>query len=187
MPLPVPPPSAESKKSRPAPETSEQKLPGLPPAPVEKPKTVGLPVPLQRPAATAPQAPRAGLPSIQTPPPSPRPRPTAAPTVRQESYLPEGWTIDAKTGKKYKKLAANSPEAVAAGKKTSGFSLDQLMRYTQDDPDFKLEDLNGSAEMFLAHLRVPLPKEEIEAARRAQAARQASQASITQADEGAEA
>lgn len=58
----------------------------------------------------------------------------------------DGWAIDPKTGKKYRKL----PKTVMGN---DGRPLLQI-------EDFNLDDLTGEAEMFLAHLRVPPDKEE---------------------------
>jgi len=78
------------------------------------------------------------------------------PTV---SDLPEGWAIDPKTGKKYKKLAGAPADAIKNGRK-SGLSKEQLEAITVFDDDFNLDDLNASANIFMAHLRVPPDKDE---------------------------
>lgn len=75
------------------------------------------------------------------------------------SDLPKGWDIDPKTGKKYKKLLGAPPEAIRVGRK-GGLSKEQLEAITVFDEDFDIDDLNSTAEMFLAHLRVPPDKEE---------------------------
>lgn len=82
------------------------------------------------------------------------------------------WAIDPKYGKKYRVLEGASPEAVKAGK--GGFdSLSALRAYVDEDVEgFDIDDLNGTAEAFLAHLRVPPDKEEMERLRKARALQQ---------------
>lgn len=84
---------------------------------------------------------------------------------RSAERTEEGFSIDPKTGKKYKELPGFKPgvlENKAAVKiaKTVGMTLTQLRATTEMDPDFNLDDLNGSANLFLPHLRVPPNKEE---------------------------
>lgn len=94
-----------------------------------------------------------------------QPSPSVAdkPNPKVESKLPEGWAIDPATGKKYKKLSGykegvmkHSAKVIKAG----GMTLDQLRATVNLDEDFNLDDLNGSAETFLSHIRVPPNKEE---------------------------
>lgn len=146
MPLPTPPrPSNEPSKNT----AGEASLPGL--------DEVSLP-----PVSPPPAKPRSeGLPL----PPSPT---KEVPKSREED---RGWRVDPKTGKKYKVLAKNSPDAVKSAKNGEGLTLDQLFKYTEDDPDFNLDDLNGSAETFLAHLRVPPSPEELKKLRAEREAR----------------
>lgn len=75
------------------------------------------------------------------------------------------YAIDEKTGKRYKKLKGMNPEGIkmAKGLKGAGLTMDQLRSVTEEDPDiagFDIEEMDNSAETFLAHLRVPpTPKE----------------------------
>lgn len=84
-----------------------------------------------------------------------KPKPVKKPTapvaepvteVSTKEDLPEGWAVDKKTGKKYRKL----PKTVMGD---DGKPMLQI-------PDFNLDDLTGEAEIFLAHLRVPPDKVE---------------------------
>lgn len=135
---------------------AEQGLPSLPVLPeIPKPQAEA-PKPRQRPA----------------PRPEPTPEPVAkkAPAPRREApqakpELPEGWAIDPVTGKKFKKLPGFKEGVMrsqAAIKKAAngGMTLEQLRMTVIEEPDFDLDNLNGSAETFLAHLRVPPNKEE---------------------------
>jgi len=75
------------------------------------------------------------------------------------------WRIDPKTGKRYKDLPGfkkgvmGSKATITRGAK-GGFGADDLRTMLEDVPDFNMDDLNGTAEMFMAHLRVPPDKEE---------------------------
>lgn len=116
------------------------------------------------------------LPNLSVPSaplPEPTPEPPAALVENQRAPQKEGWAVDAHTGVKYKTLAANNPEAIKAFKSEGGkgLTLDQLRRYSKTEEDFDIDNLNNTADAFLAHLRVPVPQEEIDAARRARAAR----------------
>lgn len=74
--------------------------------------------------------------------------------------IDDGYAIDPKTGKKYKKLPNVPKDVVRADKKSGGLSLEQL-RNSIPEADFDLDDLNGAADIFLAHLRVPPDKDEM--------------------------
>lgn len=76
----------------------------------------------------------------------------------------DGWEVDPKTGKRYKTLAPTSKEAIAAYKKTkgAGLTLQQAMAIIDVEEGFEVDNLNGLAETFLPHLRVPPSKEEQE-------------------------
>lgn len=77
--------------------------------------------------------------------------------------LPDGWYIDPKTKKKIKRLPGVSAGVIKQGNKIAkagGLDLTQLRRSMAEEPDFDMDNLNGSAEMFLAHMRVPPDKEE---------------------------
>lgn len=171
--LPFPPPedSAAEEPALPALDFSED---GALPAPPPRRPQPQAQAPRQRPTPPQGEAPRRARPPQAQAPQERAPR--------QAEDLPPGWAIDPKTGKKYKQLASANPEAIKAFKASNGkgLSVEELMRYTADDDDFDLDDLNGSAETFLAHLRVPVPKEEIEAARKAQAARRRAAAARAQ-------
>lgn len=147
-------------------------------------------LPTNRPAAPAATE-NEGLPSLpslpeipEVPTPEPkaperpkavRPKPPVAPEV--PAKLGPEWEIDPKTGKPYKRIAGykdgvmKSRAAVTnVGKR--GATLEQLRMMVEDEPDFNLDDLNGSAETFLAHLRVPPNKEEQKKLLEERAARQ---------------
>lgn len=86
-----------------------------------------------------------------------------APVEVADDTAQDGWEVDAETGKKFKQLVGyksgvmkHSANIIKAG----GMTLDQLRKSIEEDPDFDLDDLNGSAETFLSHLRVPPDKEE---------------------------
>ena len=74
------------------------------------------------------------------------------------------WSVDPKTGKRYKSLPSTPKEAIAAYKKTkgAGLSKSEMMAFVQTQEDFDIDDLNGTAETFMAHLRVPPSLEERE-------------------------
>ena len=78
--------------------------------------------------------------------------PSILPALPAEETLPEGWTVDPKTGKKYRIL----PKTQLDGE---GNPILQF-------PDFDIDNLNGEADTFLAHLRVPPSRNEIEELRR---------------------
>ncbi len=103
-----------------------------------------------------------------------KPAPVAQP---KEEALPEGWAIDPVTGKRFKQIAGYKPgvmksRAAVKAASNGGMSLDQLRATVNLDPDFDLDNLNGSAETFLAHLRVPPNKEEQQELLRLRAARE---------------
>jgi hypothetical protein len=80
--------------------------------------------------------------------------------------------VDAATGKRYKKVPGVTREAIVAHRKSpNGLSVEELLKYSQFDEDFNLDDLTGTAEVFLAHLRVPPSKEEQERLRQERAER----------------
>lgn len=74
------------------------------------------------------------------------------------------WAVDPKTGKRYKTLAATPKEALAAYKRTKGggFTIAEMQALVGVQEDFDIDDLNGTAETFMAHLRVPPSPEERE-------------------------
>lgn len=76
----------------------------------------------------------------------------------------EGWGYDPKTGKRYRLLATTPKEAVAAYRKTrgAGFTLGEMQALVAVQEGFDIDDLNGTAETFMAHLRVPPSPEERE-------------------------
>lgn len=97
----------------------------------------------------------------QAPISSPPMAPTSPPQKASKPAVPEGYAVDPVTGKQYKLLPAAAPEAVRAHKNNpKGMGLDEFMRYTKADESFDMDDLNGAAELFLPHLRVPPDKEE---------------------------
>lgn len=76
-----------------------------------------------------------------------------------------GWITDPATGKKHKVLGGFK-RGVKLDKKTldagsnGKIGLNDLRSMLEDNDEFELDDLNGSAEIFMAHLRVPPDKEE---------------------------
>jgi len=84
-----------------------------------------------------------------------------SPSDRQE----DGWEFDSKTGKYYKPLPAAPKEAIRAAKaaKGAGLDLNEMKRFFEVREDFDIDDLNSTAETFMAHLRIPPSKEEQEA------------------------
>lgn len=80
------------------------------------------------------------------------------------------YTIDPVTGVKYKKLPAASKDVIRADKKSGGLGIEQL-RNMIPEADFDLNDLDGAANSFLAHLRVPPDKEEMKRLREEKIAR----------------
>lgn len=89
------------------------------------------------------------------------PKTSPKPSVPEED---DGWRVDPKTGKRYKQLKMSSKEAIAASRKNknSGLTLEQARQLIAEEEDFDVDDLNGAANTFLAHLRVPPNKEELE-------------------------
>lgn len=87
-------------------------------------------------------------------------KPKAATPSSVNEDIDDGYAIDPKTGKRYKKLPNVPKDVVRADKKSGGLSLEQL-RNSIPEADFDLDDLNGAADMFLAHLRVPPDKDEM--------------------------
>ena len=74
------------------------------------------------------------------------------------------WALDPKTGKRYKTLPSTPREAIAAYKRTKGkgLSKSEMLAFIETSEDFDIDDLNGTAETFMAHLRVPPSPEERE-------------------------
>lgn len=103
------------------------------------------------------------------------PRSAEAPQPVQTDKLPDepvadapadgNWVTDPKTGERYQQLPQASREAIRAykGTKGAGFTLDEMKRFVGIQQDFDIDDLNGTAQTFMAHLRVPPSKEEQEA------------------------
>jgi hypothetical protein len=171
----------------------------------------GLPTnrPVDKPAPSAevlpslPALPEA-LPTPEVAPKQNRERPAkvAAPKAQRAESTVEtpaakhdpNWELDPKTGKRYKRIAGykdgvmNSRQAVKNVAK-GNISMEQLRMMVKEEPDFNLDDLNGSADTFLAHLRVPPNKEEQAKLREERAARQkqydeqASRAAAEEAEE----
>ena len=131
------------------------------------------PVPASEPQAKRPveaSPPERGLPTLPSAPARVEEKKPAA-EVEKES----DWVVDPHTGVRHRKLPGFDPEAVSANARAvkagkQGLSLDQLRSYTEE-ADFDVDDLNGAAEQFLAHLRVPVPQEELLAARAKRKAR----------------
>lgn len=98
--------------------------------------------------------------SQQSPPQKPRRRAPEPPVTPED----DGWAVDPKTGKRYKKLAISPPEAVKASikNKNAGLTLEQARKMIEVDKDFDIDDWDKTADMFLAHLRVAPDKDEIE-------------------------
>lgn len=93
-----------------------------------------------------------------------RKRPAERNTAAPEETAPEAgeWRTDPKTGKRYKVMAGLDSAFLKAAKRSGAtdMSLEQLMENVKADPDFDGDDLNKSAETFMAHLRVPPSKKE---------------------------
>lgn len=99
----------------------------------------------------------------------------AAPKPKPTVEVEDGWEVDSETGKKFKRLPGYSLGVMKQSKaiiKAGGLDLDQLRKAVGEDPDLNVDDLNGSAEMFLSHLRVPLDREEQLRLRKERAVRQ---------------
>lgn len=87
-----------------------------------------------------------------------------APQKSEEEVIPEGWVKDKKTGKIYKPL----PKSKFVGKGANAIPVLVIK-------DFNDLDLNGEANKFLAHLRVPPDKKEQEELRKLRAQQKALQ------------
>lgn len=88
-------------------------------------------------------------------------------TEPQEAAEDDGWRIDKKTGKRYKLLAAATPEMIKANKSNhnSGLGIDEARKLIPLDKDFDVDDLDSAADIFMSHLRVPPSKDELRQAR----------------------
>lgn len=91
------------------------------------------------------------------PPRPPRQKPKLAKTSPPAEEAPKGWKTDAKTGKAYKTI----PKSEYDSEGNPILHLD----------DLNLDDLNGEANKYLAHLRVPPDREEMARLREEKAAR----------------
>lgn len=89
------------------------------------------------------------------------------PASPSDSFFDENgneWRIHAKTGKKYRVI----PESRYSGGGQEGVSASsfkgksEFARPELTVPDFDADDLNSEADTFLAHLRVPPSKDEME-------------------------
>lgn len=138
--------------------------------PLPKPPRAAGPLPPLESSAPPAKAPGGGsAPGGATkrrlPAPTPAPKEEVAPGGLTAAEVAEGWTVDSKTGVKYKKLFENDPalvEAHAKGRMTSNASIFSLMsNHTPQLDDFDADDLTSAADRFLAHLRVPPDREEI--------------------------
>lgn len=94
-----------------------------------------------------------------------RKQPVESPQVLEDSEAQnaeDNWSVDPKTGKRYKQIKATPKEAIKAYGKTNGrgLSKEEMLRYIEVEGDFDIDDLNNTAETFMAHLRVPPSKEE---------------------------
>lgn len=89
-------------------------------------------------------------------------RPERREKARKQPEIPEGFVKDEKTGKIYKELPKNSPDAIKEFVKTprKSYTIDQMFKSVELDKDMDAIDLNKSANLFLAHLRVPPDPEE---------------------------
>jgi hypothetical protein len=146
------PPLPSTPSAEALPDLSSMGLPEIPQ--VKRPRSE--PTPTQRSVPKAPAEPKAA--------PAP-----------QDEILDDGWVIDVETGKRFKQLKGykrgvmkHSTAVIKAG----GLTLDQLRTAVDEEPDFDLDNLNGAANTFLSHLRVPLDKEEQKRLREERAKRQ---------------
>lgn len=98
-------------------------------------------------------------------PPALPPQQPSKPASPAAAPAEDGWLIDEETGKRYKPMPGFKPGVMSSKSAVKSIasgnvSLEALRSMVEDVPDFSLDDLNGSAEMFLPHLRVPPDKEE---------------------------
>lgn len=106
---------------------------------------------------------------------NPSTRPEQAPAAQEETD--ERWHVDPETGKRFKEIPGYKDGVKFTKTKTkeyasNGMSFSDLRTFVSVDEDFDMDDLGGTAETFLPHLRVPPNKEEQERLRRARAAQQ---------------
>lgn len=166
MALPVTPPSGHSPRdddALPPIKSSplDVELPSLPPITINSPELSDRSE--QRQEARPSSQKKKERPKVtSSPKESPSPKPD----------IPEGYARDERTGVVYKKLPETNPELVDAYKRSKGaITKGDLLRHGGELADIKLNNLNASADEFLAHLRVPVSKEEMEEARRVHAER----------------
>lgn len=109
-------------------------------------------------------SPQAAAPQRRRPAPQPEPaRRSAAPQVLEETVAEDDrWTVDPKTGKPYKKFLQIPKEEVEYFNKSKGSMTRQMRELLESEEDFDIDDLNGTANTFMAHLRVPPSAEERE-------------------------
>lgn len=173
LPTNIPNPNSDSGENKKDTAKSPQGLPtvtppqrGLP-IPNVSEKPTGLPkLPLPNTTTAEPIKP----PKTQQRPSKPAPpkpeRRRKQPKVADE--IPEGYAKDPKTGKVYKLLPGASKEAIAAAKRNGGgfTSISDLRKFVKEEDEFNMDDLNGMAEQFMSHLRVPPSPQELERLRR---------------------
>lgn len=115
------------------------------------------------PAMALPELPEVQIPTYREPQVAPPQHTKQAQSPVGQNSPNDGWEIDKETGKHFKLLPGYKQGVMkhsAAIIKAGGMTLTQLRSAVDEDPDFSLDDLNGSAETFLSHLRVPPDKEE---------------------------
>ncbi len=160
MALPIRPGNGGLPVARPAAPLPD--LGALPDLTETRPESIQAP-PARTPAPAAPaQRPISESPK-RAAPQSPAAR--APQESEQRKPLPAGYAVDPVTGKRYKKLpgfkeGVMSSKAAVKAASNGGMTLDQLRATVREDPDLNPDDLNGAAELFMAHLRVPPDKEE---------------------------
>jgi hypothetical protein len=109
---------------------------------------------------------------------------------KKSNILPDGWTVDSRTGIKHRILEPSLFNDSGSG----GYSAAELMKgaggrdsvVNTANPKLQVEDIGGfsgaamdkSASEFLSHLRVPVSKEELDEARREWADKQIAESEL---------
>lgn len=108
--------------------------------------------------------PPASVPRHRSTPPQSKPVQPVAEDSFEEQPADESnrWAIDKKTGKSYKKFIEIPKEEIEYFNKSKGSMTRQMRELIDSEVDFDIDDLNGTATTFMAHLRVPPSPEERE-------------------------
>lgn len=103
-----------------------------------------------------------------------------SPPIQQDKphkTVPDGYAVDKETGKLYKQLPGfkkgvlNSKTTIRTAAK-GGFGLSELRTMVEEADDFDIDNWGKTADIYLAHLRVPPDKQEIERLRKERLKRQ---------------